>query len=111
MTDATTTQKPATPKPAANEISPFDLVDTHPEHDVVADPDQIQIKLQLDKALKDSFPASDPVSVSQPITAGPTAEASEAMAAEDAMPDEAADENMAEPKAKVPRKNGEPDAE
>ncbi len=100
----------ATDKPAAKTISPFDLVDTHPENDVVADPQQIQIKMQLEKALKDSFPASDPVSVSQPITAGPTVEASEAMAAAD-RDDGAVDETPAETKARVPRKDGEPDAE
>ncbi|PPD15343.1 MAG: hypothetical protein CTY25_06210 [Methylobacterium sp.] len=46
--------------------SVFDLVDTHPEHAVVPDPEQEQLKKQLEKGLKDSFPASDPPAVSQP---------------------------------------------
>ena len=62
------------------EVSPFDLVDTHPEDDVVPDPRQAAVEKQLDKALKDSFPASDPVSVLQPVTAGPSEEGSEALA-------------------------------
>jgi hypothetical protein len=72
------------------EVSPFDLVDTHPEEDVVPDPRQAEAMKQLDKGLKDSFPASDPVSALQPITAGPTEEGSEAMA-EDAAKGEAPD--------------------
>jgi hypothetical protein len=77
----------------AGEVSPFDLVDTHPEDDVVPDPRQAEMQKQLDKGLKDSFPASDPVSALQPITAGPSEEGSEAMAAEedkDAMSEEPA---------------------
>jgi hypothetical protein len=76
------------------EVSPFDLVDTHPEDDVVPDPRQATVEKQLDKALKDSFPASDPVSALQPITAGPTEEGSEALAAE-------AEENAADETAVV----------
>lgn len=97
-------------KPVGKQVSPFDLVDTHPENKVVRDPQQAEMQRQLDTALKDSFPASDAISISQPITAGPSAEASEAMAVNgpDTM---AADETLAETKAKVPRKDGEPDAE
>lgn len=72
-------QKTATVQ-TGEEVSPFDLVDTHPEDDVVPDPAQAEVQKQLDKALKDSFPASDPVSALQPITAGPTEEGSEALA-------------------------------
>lgn len=105
MSNAKSTQKPDT-----KVTSPFDLVDTHPENDVVADPEQTQIKLQLDKALKDSFPASDPVSISQPITAGQSVESSEIMEA-DALIAENTRKPETETKAKVPRENGEPDAE
>lgn len=52
--------------------SPFDLKDTHPERKIKTDPDQAELLKELDRGLKDSFPASDPVSVSQPTTAGPT---------------------------------------
>lgn len=46
--------------------SVFDLEDTHPEHAVVPDPEQEKLKKDLEKGLKDSFPASDPPAVSQP---------------------------------------------
>jgi hypothetical protein len=52
--------------------SPFDLKDTHPERKIKADPGQAELQRELDRGLKDSFPASDPVAVSQPTTAGPT---------------------------------------
>ncbi len=48
--------------------SVFDLEDPHPEHAVVPDPEQEKLKRDLDKGLKDSFPASDPPAVSQPTT-------------------------------------------
>ena len=52
--------------------SPFDLKDTHPERKIKAAPGQAELLKELDRGLKDTFPASDPVSVSQPTTAGPT---------------------------------------
>jgi hypothetical protein len=52
--------------------SPFDLKDTHPERKIKTDPAQAELLKELDRGLKDTFPASDPVSVSQPTTAGPT---------------------------------------
>jgi hypothetical protein len=82
MSEQTTSDETTETKLPAGEISPFDLVDTHPEDDVVPDPRQAEMQKQLDKGLKDSFPASDPVSALQPITAGPTEEGSEAMATE-----------------------------
>jgi hypothetical protein len=48
----------------------FDLKDPHPERAVKPDPEQKKLQAQLDKALKDSFPASDPVAVSQPTKTG-----------------------------------------
>jgi hypothetical protein len=57
-------------KPAAD--SPFDLKDTHPERKIRTDPAQADLLKELDRGLKGTFPASDPVSVSQPTTAGPT---------------------------------------
>jgi hypothetical protein len=81
--DVKTSQEDALARLPRGEVSPFDLVDTHPEDDVVADPRQAEMQKQLDKGLKDSFPASDPVSALQPITAGPTEEGSEALAAEE----------------------------
>lgn len=48
----------------------FDLEDTHPERAVKPDPEQAKLKKELDKALKQSFPASDPPSASQPTTIG-----------------------------------------
>lgn len=50
--------------------SPFDLKDTHPERAVKADPGQKAMEKDLEKALKQSFPASDPPAASQPTTAG-----------------------------------------
>lgn len=61
--------------------SVFDLVDTHPEHAVVPDPEQEQLKAGLDKGLKDSFPASDPPAASQPT--GPAREAEPPVDADD----------------------------
>lgn len=52
--------------------SPFDLKDTHPERKIKTDKDQVALLAELEKGLKGTFPASDPVSVSQPTTAGPT---------------------------------------
>lgn len=50
--------------------SVFDLKDTHPERNVVPDPEQAVMKRELERTLKETFPASDPVSVSQPMTIG-----------------------------------------
>lgn len=50
--------------------SVFDLKDPHPERKVVPDPEQAEIKAELERSLKQTFPASDPVSVSQPTTIG-----------------------------------------
>lgn len=58
--------------------SPFDLKDSHPENDVVPDPQQAELHKKLERGLKDSFPASDPVSVSQPTTTGPAPDEQEA---------------------------------
>jgi hypothetical protein len=70
-----------------------------PEDDGVPDPRQAEVTKQIDKALKDSFPASDPVPVPQPITAGPTEEGSEALAVE-------AEEKAADDAAAVEAKTG-----
>lgn len=43
---------------------------THPERKIKTDPEQLALQKQLDKELKESFPASDPPSVSQSVTAG-----------------------------------------
>lgn len=48
----------------------FHLKDTHPERGVEADPQQAALKKELDEALKETFPASDPPSASQPTTIG-----------------------------------------
>lgn len=50
--------------------SAFDQKDPHPERKVLADPEQDKLKKELDKALRDTFPASDTPSVSQPSTLG-----------------------------------------
>ncbi len=55
-------------QPLPSGQSVFDLEDTHPEQAVVPDPEQEQLKKDLDRGLKDSFPASDPPAVSQPTT-------------------------------------------
>lgn len=55
---------------AQKEQSVFDRKDPHPEWAVTADPDQKHLKAELDKALKQSFPASDPPAASQPTTVG-----------------------------------------
>ncbi|MGL5735245.1 MAG: hypothetical protein ACRCYS_10310 [Beijerinckiaceae bacterium] len=52
------------------EDSIFDLEDSHPERAVKPDPEQAKFKKELDNALKQSFPASDPPSASQPTTNG-----------------------------------------
>lgn len=52
--------------------SPFDLKDPHPERKIKPDPAQAEMQKELERGLKDSFPASDPVAVSQPTTAGPS---------------------------------------
>jgi hypothetical protein len=63
----------ADPKDSADTVeSPFDLKDPHPERNIKPDPAQAAMQKELDRGLKDSFPASDPVSVSQPTTAGPS---------------------------------------
>ena len=59
-------RKPTATKPT----SIFDRKDPHPERAVKADPGQEELKDQLDEALEETFPASDPPSVSQPTTAG-----------------------------------------
>ncbi|MCA0401861.1 MAG: hypothetical protein LCH38_13715 [Proteobacteria bacterium] len=58
-------------KPLKGVESVFDLKDTHPEKHVVPDPEQAALKSKLEKALKETFPASDTVSVLQPTTIGP----------------------------------------
>lgn len=50
--------------------SVFNRKDPHPERRIDADPDQDKLKTELDKALKDTFPASDTPSASQPSTLG-----------------------------------------
>jgi hypothetical protein len=50
--------------------SPFDRKFTHPERKIKTDPDQVELQKQLDKELKQTFPASDPPTVSQTTTAG-----------------------------------------
>lgn len=50
--------------------SVFDKKDPHPERKVKPDPEQAELQKELDKALKDSFPASDPPAVTQPTKAG-----------------------------------------
>jgi hypothetical protein len=58
-------------KPKSPKNSPFDLKFKDPARDIKPDPEQAKMKEELDKALKQSFPASDPPSVSQPTTNGP----------------------------------------
>ena len=55
---------------STEEPSIFDRKDPHPERAVKPDPEQQKLKAELEKGLKDTFPASDPVSVSQPTTIG-----------------------------------------
>lgn len=54
--------------------SVFDQKDPHPERKVEADPEQEKLKKDLDKALKDTFPASDTPAASQGTTLGTDAE-------------------------------------
>jgi hypothetical protein len=63
--------------PGESVKSPFDLKDTHPEKSVVPDPQQAEMHKQLERGLKDTFPASDPVAVSQPTTTGPAPDENE----------------------------------
>jgi hypothetical protein len=64
MTSSDTKRQPLPPGESI-----FDKKDPHPEHAVEPDPEQEKLKKELDKSLKDSFPASDPPSVSQPTVA------------------------------------------
>lgn len=52
------------------EPSVFDQKDPHPEEAVQPDPGQKELQKQLDKGLKDTFPASDPPAASQGTTLG-----------------------------------------
>lgn len=56
------------PKRADNSI--FERKDPHPERAVEPDPEQVALQETLDEALKETFPASDPASASQPSKPG-----------------------------------------
>ncbi|MBK9082573.1 MAG: hypothetical protein IPL88_11110 [Rhizobiales bacterium] len=48
----------------------FDRKDPHPERRIRTDPAQKRLLKALDEGLTETFPASDPPSVSQPTTPG-----------------------------------------
>ncbi|MGL4323641.1 MAG: hypothetical protein ACRCTD_06320 [Beijerinckiaceae bacterium] len=64
---------PAKNSPAKQETektdkaAPWDREDPHPEKAVTADPGQKQNEEALNKALKDTFPASDTPALTQPV--------------------------------------------
>ncbi|MGL4812138.1 MAG: hypothetical protein ACRCXM_10195 [Beijerinckiaceae bacterium] len=47
--------------------APWDRKDPHPEKSVTPDPEQRAASKALDVALKETFPASDPPAVTQPL--------------------------------------------
>lgn len=57
-------------KPKRADYSIFGRKDPHPERAIESDPEQVALQETLDEALKETFPASDPASASQPSKPG-----------------------------------------